>query len=124
MANWMPPPVATIMVVEDQAIIRDLMVLILETSGYRVLEAETGAEALSVSERHPEPIHLLLTDVTMPRMTGVELAQHLQLLRPQMKVLYVSGYAAHSIEPGVSFLSKPFRDEALVEKVREVLRTS
>ena len=100
------------------------MVLILETCGYRILQAETGAEALAVSERHSEPIHLLLTDVTMPQMTGVELAQRLQLSRPQMKVLYVSGYAADSIEPGVSFLSKPFRDEALVEKVQEVLRSS
>ena len=100
---------------------------ILEMSGYRVLEARHGAEALEISERHDGPIHLLVTDVVMPHMSGRELAQHLAPLRPDMRVLYMSGYTDDAIvrhgvlEAGTAFLSKPFTPDALAAKVREVL---
>ncbi len=92
-----------------------------------MLEAQDGGEALQVCEEHWGPIHLLLTDVVMPRMSGHELAQRLASRRPETKVLYVSGYTDDAIvqcgviDRGTSFLQKPFSPDALARSVREVL---
>ncbi len=82
----------TILVVEDHDAIRRLMVRCLEKNGYKVLSAENGNDALQVFENYSEPIHLLLSDVIMPEMDGVKLAETLQPLAPKMKVLFISGY--------------------------------
>jgi CheY-like chemotaxis protein len=117
----------TILLVEDAQRVRAVVREILEMSGYPVLEARHGAEALEVSNQHAGPIHLLLTDVVMPQMSGRELAQRLATLRPDLKVLYMSGYTDDAIvrhgvlASGIAFLSKPFTPDALALKVREVL---
>jgi CheY-like chemotaxis protein len=117
----------TILLVEDAQRVRAVVREILEMSGYVVLEARHGAEALEISNRHAGPIHLLVTDVVMPQMSGRELAQRLATLRPEMKVLYMSGYTDDAIvrhgvlASGIAFLSKPFTPNALALKVREVL---
>jgi DNA-binding response OmpR family regulator len=100
---------------------------VLKSYGYRVLEAAMAGEALLLAERHPGPIHLMITDVIMPFMTGRDLAERLGPLRPEMAVLYVSGYTgdviAHqgALDAGVSYIPKPFAPEALAVKVRELL---
>jgi len=117
----------TILLVEDAQRVRAVVREILEMSGYVVLEARHGAEALEVSNQHPGVIHLLVTDVVMPQMSGRELAQRLATLRPELKVLYMSGYTDDAIvrhgvlAAGIAFLSKPFTPDALALKVREVL---
>jgi CheY-like chemotaxis protein len=117
----------TILLVEDAARVRAVVREILEMSGYAVLEAHHGAEALELSNRHAGPIHLLVTDVVMPQMSGRELAQRLATLRPDLKVLYMSGYTDDAIvrhgvlASGIAFLSKPFTPDALALKVRELL---
>jgi PAS domain S-box-containing protein len=117
----------TVLVVEDQDDVRSLTVEVLRSHGYRILEAPTGGDALLLVERNPGPIHLMLTDVVMPRMTGRELAERLRPQRPQMQVLYMSGYTENAItqhgalDPGVNYLSKPFTPNELAMKVREVL---
>jgi two-component system cell cycle sensor histidine kinase/response regulator CckA len=117
----------TILLVEDEALVRDLARTILEMYGYRVLEAQNAKDALIVHERHEDPIHLMLTDVVMPGLNGRELARRLVPLRPGMKVLYMSGYTQRAISddedlgPGTAFLQKPFTAEVLVRRVRELL---
>ncbi|HYK82143.1 MAG TPA: ATP-binding protein [Gemmatimonadales bacterium] len=117
----------TVLLVEDQADVRRATQKVLEGRGYRVLVAGDGAEALRVSEQHGGPIHLLLADVVMPGMSGRDVGLALAPARPEMKALYVSGYANASIiadgalEPGLAFLQKPFTADALARKVREVL---
>ena len=117
----------TILLVEDAQRVRAVVREILEMSGYVVLEAHHGADALEVSGRHGGTIHLLVTDVVMPQMSGRELAQRLASLRPELKVLYMSGYTDDAIvrhgvlASGIAFLSKPFTPDALALKVREVL---
>lgn len=117
----------TVLVVEDKEEVRDLAVQVLSLCGYRVLAASSGPEALQLSGQHPGPIHLLLTDVVMPRMTGKELADRLRAQRPRLRVLYMSGYADNAIIEngtlalGTAFLSKPFTVEGLTQKVRAVL---
>jgi YesN/AraC family two-component response regulator len=98
-----------------------------EASGYKVLAAASGDEALRMSEQHPGEIHLLLTDMVMPRMSGKLLAQELAKARPTVMVLYMSGYADNAfvrdgvIEEGTHFIGKPFTASDLAYKVREVL---
>jgi PAS domain S-box-containing protein len=117
----------TILLVEDEPEVRSLARDLLEAAGYLVLEASDGEDALRVVEQREGPIHLLVTDVVMPRMSGPELAGLLVRARPELKVLYVSGYIAAEIadlgvlEPGVHFLPKPFTPVGLARKVREVL---
>jgi len=117
----------TILVVEDQDPVRSLAVAALRKQGYTVLDAAGPGEALLVAQRQAGPIHLLLTDVVMPHMTGGELAGRLKQLRPEMKVLYMSGYAADVIahraliDSGATCLAKPFTPDELAAKVREVL---
>jgi two-component system cell cycle sensor histidine kinase/response regulator CckA len=99
---------------------------ILERNGYIVLEAADGSEALAVAAGYPGEIHLLLTDVIMPLMTGPELARRLVPLRPSMKTLFMSGYADHSVpdallEPGAEFMQKPLTPSLLLERVRRAL---
>lgn len=117
----------TILVVEDEDVVRGLTREILEGAGYKVLEASGGAEALRLCEETDEPIHLLLTDVVMPETSGREVAEQLKLLRPNLSVLFMSGYTDAAIvhhgilDSTVEFIQKPFNPRALVEKVREVL---
>jgi PAS domain S-box-containing protein len=117
----------TILVVEDQEEVRRMILASLESCGYRVLEAADGRAALDLASRHEGVIDLLLTDVIMPGMTGKETADRLALFRPNMKVLYISGYSgqviAHRgvIDDSVAYLQKPFSPFALAAKVREVL---
>jgi PAS domain S-box-containing protein len=125
----LPPARATetVLMVEDQEEVRNFAVAALEEQGYRVLEASNGREALLMAERHPDTIALMITDVVMPGMHGRELAQQVAPWRPQMKVLYVSGYPADVIapqgllEPGVHYLPKPYTSERLSAKIRTVL---
>jgi two-component system cell cycle sensor histidine kinase/response regulator CckA len=117
----------TVLVVEDQDEVRRLMTTALASHGFRVLEAPGGRAALLEAERHPERIHLLLTDVIMPDMNGKELADRLLPLRPDMRVLFTSGYSGEVIahrgvlDSSVAYLPKPFTPDTLVAKVREVL---
>jgi two-component system cell cycle sensor histidine kinase/response regulator CckA len=118
----------TVLLVEDEQEVRLLAHRLLSQQGYRVLEATNGEEALYVAQKQSgEKIHLLLTDVVMPRMGGKELADQLKILRPDIKVLYTSGYTDDAIvhhgvlEPGIHFLQKPFSLKTLSHKVREVL---
>jgi signal transduction histidine kinase len=117
----------TILIAEDDEILRRLTKGLLEKAGYRVLDAENATVALAAARAHPGPIHLLLADVVMPGGSGRELARQLAEFRPDTKVLYVSGYTDDAIvhhgmlEPGLDFLPKPFTPAALARKVRDVL---
>jgi CheY-like chemotaxis protein len=122
-----PGGTETILVVEDQDSIRELTREFLKSSGYTMLEARDGSEALQLAERYESAIDLLVTDVVMPKMGGRELAHRLSTVRPVIKVLYMSGYAENSAaEPGILdqnpvWLHKPFSLDSLLHKVREVL---
>jgi CheY-like chemotaxis protein len=117
----------TILLVEDEDMVRRMARDILETSGYRVLEAANGEEALRIVRGHEGPIHLLLTDVVMPGMGGREGAERLARSQPGMKVLYMSGYTDDAIvhqgvlAQGIAFIQKPLTPRALTRKIREVL---
>jgi len=116
----------TILLVEDEGSVRKLVARVLRSKGYQVLEATTGEEALAVSAKHAEAIHLLLTDLVMPRMSGRELALALSKLRATLRVLFMSGYTdeavMHQVEdPDVGFIHKPFTPAMLAQKVRAAL---
>ncbi len=117
----------TVLLVEDEEMVRALLGEVLERSGYRILEAPGGSKAIEIAERHEGPINLLLTDVVMPGMSGGELAERLTMLRPDLKVLYISGYmdevhAGRGLSnQGTAFLQKPFTPGALTSRVRELL---
>jgi two-component system cell cycle sensor histidine kinase/response regulator CckA len=117
----------TVLLVEDELSVRGLAVQVLRENGYNLLEAANGIEALRMAQEYAGEIHLLLTDVVMPQMGGKELADRLKPLRPDIKVLFTSGYTDNAIvhhgvlEPGIDFLLKPFSPAALAQKVREVL---
>lgn len=124
--TYSSPNTGTILLVDDEEPIRHLIREILERRGYRVLLAGDGPAALKVSSDFREEIHLLLTDIVMPRMNGLEVAKCLALQRPSIKILYMSGYLeAVAIEertaPGRYFLRKPFLAQSLSRKVGEVL---
>jgi CheY-like chemotaxis protein len=116
----------TILLVEDEEAVRILVKKTLELNGYTVVDAANGNEALKLSQTHDGPIHLVLTDVVMPEMGGQELVSRLCAVRPQLKVLYMSGYADRVIQQeilgsNVAFLEKPATQETLIRQVREVL---
>ena len=103
------------------------LVRILERQGYKVLEASQGLDAFVIAEGYEDPIHLLVTDVVMPEISGRELANHIAEIRPEIKVLYMSGYTDNAIVyhgvlgEGMKFIQKPFTVDGLARKVREVL---
>ena len=117
----------TILLVEDEPQLRELTRTVLESRGYSVVEAVSPDEAERLAEKYGAKIHLLLTDVIMPGISGRELAKRLSARQPAMRVLYMSGYTYNviaqggTLERGVAFLQKPFTPSALIEKVREVL---
>jgi len=117
----------TILVVEDEEIVRDLVCAVLEEQGYHVLCAADGLEALEMAQNFDGTVHLLVTDVIMPHMNGPELAAKLSRLRPAMKVLYVSGYSDTDIgdhgvlNPRFELLQKPFTPQTLARKIRDVI---
>jgi signal transduction histidine kinase/ActR/RegA family two-component response regulator len=117
----------TVLVVEDEEIVRDLVCAVLEEQGYNVLCAADGLEALNLAENFDGTIHLLVTDVIMPHMNGPELAGKLSAIRTEMKVLYVSGYSDNDIgdqgvlDPSFELLQKPFTPQTLARKIRDVI---
>jgi two-component system cell cycle sensor histidine kinase/response regulator CckA len=115
----------TILLVEDQESLRLLIKAFLEQQGYTVLAARNGMEALSLVDRCPQPIHLLVTDVVMPDIRGAELAERLLKCRPNTRVIYISGYLDEEItDSAAAFLQKPFRMQELGAKIREMLDKS
>jgi two-component system cell cycle sensor histidine kinase/response regulator CckA len=120
----------TVLLVEDEEALRNITRKALLRFGYTVLEAPNGEAALEVAAQHDGPIHVLVTDVVMPGMTGRRLAEQLAALRPGIRVLFASGYTDDAIvrlgvlEPGTAFLQKPFTQEELSHKIRQVLDVS
>jgi two-component system cell cycle sensor histidine kinase/response regulator CckA len=119
----------TLLLVEDEENVRKPLVQILSSRGYNVLEAADAAEAVQISQGHPGPIHLMVTDILMEGMSGVELAERLSFKRPEMRVLFATGYPAgltegtHIASDKAPLLKKPFSGRELVAKVREVLES-
>jgi two-component system, cell cycle sensor histidine kinase and response regulator CckA len=117
----------TVLLVEDEEAVRELVCESLERNGYTVLQARDGAEAVQISRKHEGMIHLMITDVVMPGMSGRDLAHRLAPRHPKMKVLYMSGYTENAIvhhgvlDPGTPFLQKPFRPADVAHKVYELL---
>jgi len=116
----------TVLLVEDEDAVRALAREVLRRHGYAVLEARHGVDAVRAAERHTDDIHLMVTDVVMPHMSGRDLAERLSTVRPKMKVLFMSGYTDHAVmhrdvTPGAAFIQKPFTPEAFARKVRTVL---
>jgi len=120
----------TLLLIEDEPLVRELAYEILIGQGYQVLGAGSGAEALRICESHAEPIQLVVTDVIMPGMNGREVYERMAQLRPGLKVLYMSGYTQSAIlhrgvlEPGTAFVQKPFTIPGFLERVRETLDLS
>jgi two-component system cell cycle sensor histidine kinase/response regulator CckA len=117
----------TILVVEDERIVRNLACLSLQKKGYHVLQAANAEEALNLINQPDTTLHLLITDVVMPQISGRELAEKVRLLRPEVKILYMSGYTRNAIvhhgvlDPGLEFIPKPFSPSSLSRLVREIL---
>lgn len=120
---------ATILLVEDEYRVREVMELTLRLSGYHVLSVESAAEALKLIENYDDMIHLMVTDFALPRMNGAELAAKLKRMRPETKVLFVSGFQKQDLldchgmvgRNGLEFLQKPFAPEVLESKVSDML---
>ena len=116
-----------ILLLDDDEIVRKFVLHVLQASGYAVIEASNGPEALRIANEHTGPINLLLTDMKMPKMNGRELAERLMPLRPGVKVLYISGHTDSAtvnemaLQRGANFLQKPFTPDRLTTKVRKVL---
>jgi CheY-like chemotaxis protein len=116
-----------VLLVEDNLDVRTLAHAILEQQGYSVLEAEDAAAAIRIADQYPGCVHLLITDVVMPKMNGPAMARAIRAHRPDAKVLYMSGYTDDAIvrhgvlEPGTPFLQKPFTPGTLARKIRQVL---
>jgi PAS domain S-box-containing protein len=117
----------TILLVEDDEQVRKVVSSVLSRNGYRVLQASAGSDAMTIVDEYTEPIHLLLTDLVLPKMSGAELAARLQTRRAGLRVLCMSGYTDESayesglLESGAAFLQKPLTPDSLLRKVREVL---
>jgi two-component system, cell cycle sensor histidine kinase and response regulator CckA len=118
----------TILVVEDELPVRQVICRALTADGYTILEAENGEGALDAAARHNAPIHLVITDIVMPEMSGTELSSHLRRWYPSMRILFISGYAHDSVPrehfaegAGARFLAKPFTVEQLKTEVRRML---
>ena len=116
-----------ILLVDDDEIVRKFVLHVLQASGYAVIEASNGPEALRIANEHTGPINLLLTDIKMPKMNGRELAERLMPLRPGVKVLYISGHTDSAtvnemaLQRGANFLQKPFTPRQLVSTVQGIL---
>jgi DNA-binding NtrC family response regulator len=123
----LPPPVRTVLVVEDDDQVRKLIRTVLKRNGYQVLEAENGELALAFCSQYQGPLDLLITDLALPRVGGLELAAHLSPSFPAMRVLYVSGFTFLESEfhgifpPGLNFLQNPFTLDQLMRKVDDML---
>jgi CheY-like chemotaxis protein len=131
MANLMERGTETILLADDEPLVRNLIVTLLNNQGYTVLEASNGSEALQLAQEHSnDKIDLLLTDVVMPHMDGVQLSIEFRRLFPQARIILMSGYTEESklqrviTEPNVEFIEKPFRPQTLMHKVREMLDRS
>jgi two-component system, cell cycle sensor histidine kinase and response regulator CckA len=116
----------TILLVDDEPSVRRLVSQMLQLTGYKVLEASSGPEALGLMDHAGQPVDLLLTDIVMPSMNGATLAKHLSRRHPEMRVLFTSGYiddvvVQEVVAMGAQFLPKPFTLEGLTQKVRQVL---
>ncbi len=116
----------TVLVVDDEEAVRRLAVRMLTWTGYLAIEARHGREALAAIEEHGGPIHLVLTDIKMPGMSGRELGRHVEERWPGKPILYMSGFASEVfqgglLEPGAPFLAKPFTQDDLAAKVRALL---
>jgi two-component system cell cycle sensor histidine kinase/response regulator CckA len=115
------------LLVEDEVALRELTRIFLADSGYTVLEAESPDKAVEIARHHSGPIHLLLTDVVMPGMSGPVLAEKLAPVLPEMRVVYMSGYTGFShpafLDSELPLLQKPFTRDELRGKVREILNT-
>jgi two-component system, cell cycle sensor histidine kinase and response regulator CckA len=122
-----PHPHETILMVEDEDALRQVTGRILTRAGYDVLPANCGAQAIHIAQTHPTPIDLLLTDVIMPKMMGNEVATRIQTIRPDIPVLYMSGYAQPvltengTLQDGVTLVEKPFTGRELLHRINTVL---
>jgi DNA-binding NtrC family response regulator len=126
----MPMGAGTILVVEDDEMLRELICDSLRRYGYSVIEAPNGAEALRIGKQHQGPLHLMLTDVVMPGIDGMYLANRLTSLFPELRVLFMTGYTNSVLansgaqHPNLNFIEKPFKPSELVRKLRETLSDS
>jgi two-component system, cell cycle sensor histidine kinase and response regulator CckA len=124
-----PKGTETILLVEDSDSLREVTKEFLQIAGYNVVEGRDGKDALQVARAHEEAIHLLLTDVVMPGMSGRELANEVKRIHPETRILFMSGYTSNAIvhrgvlDEGVSLLTKPFTRSGLTQKVREILNS-
>jgi len=125
-----PPAISgteTLLIVENEAAIRNLLQMALRKNGYTVLAAESGREALDLVSTHSGPIHLLITDVMMPDIDGPELVRRLSTIRPETQTLFMSGYMDDALgdqgvlASSVNFIQKPFSPRMIAQKVRDIL---
>jgi CheY-like chemotaxis protein len=116
-----------LLLAEDEEGVRRLLTHVLERAGYQVLEAANGEEALAIFEKQGAAVDLVLTDMVMPKMSGRELAERVLQIRPDAKVIFMSGYTddvlirTGALNPGMSFLQKPLRAATLIAKIRAAL---